>query len=693
MASASLHLLSEWSFPEAFRGPVVRRYTLTTAHSNHASHLDYEAELNPQQLAVVRAPDGPSLVIAGAGSGKTHTLTWRVASLLERGVPAERILLVTFTNKAARAMTERVNALLGAEVRGLVSGTFHSVANGILRAEAALLDYPRDYTILDAEDASTLMGACIAEIGAEGTPLPATKDLPKPGVLAHLHSLARNTGATLIQILREHSPYFTHIAPLLDLICTRYEARKHEMAVMDFDDLLVNWHTLLTQHPEARDRITGRFDHILVDEYQDTNHLQGELMDLMAAPHGNLMVVGDDCQSIYAFRGADYQNILKFPDRYPACSQLRLEINYRSSPEVLELANRSISYNKNQFEKTLQSARPEGPLPALVGLRDVHQQAEFVCQRIAELIEEGVPLAEIAVLYRSHHHSLELQVELTRRNIPYLVRSGTRFFEQAHIKDVIAYLRFLYNGRDELSFLRFAQRWPSIGARSAQQLWAAISASPDPVAAAADTSVRRLTGRAQASWTRCAHLIGGLAGVRAEGGSPAELIDAILQHHYRDYARTAFEDAESRLADLDQLTVYAAQLDDLDAFLGEIALMTAVSGKELQSGQEVQDAVCLTSIHQAKGLEWRACFVLWLADGHFPSFHAKTPEALEEERRLFYVAATRAKDDLYLCHPFGHQTRDGSISLLRPSPFISELEQPRRLDQEPWERWLIEQLS
>lgn len=683
MASASIHLLPERSFPEAFRGPVVRRYTLSSSHANHPARLDYEAELNPQQLDVVRAPDGANLVIAGAGSGKTHTLTWRIASLLERGVPAERILLVTFTNKAARAMTERVNALLGAEVRGLVSGTFHSVANSFLREFAPLLSYPRDYTILDAEDASTLMGACIAESGE-------AKTLPKPSVLAHLHSMSRNTGLSLPVTLREHAPYFTHVTAQLEAICARYEARKHEMAVMDFDDLLVNWYILLAEHPDARERITGRFDHILVDEYQDTNHLQGALMDLMAAPHGNIMVVGDDCQSIYAFRGADYQNILNFPSRYPACNQLRLEINYRSSPEILELANRSITFNKNQFEKTLQSARPEGPLPALVGLRDVHQQAEFVCQRISELIEEGVQSGEIAVLYRSHHHSLELQVALTRLNIPYIVRSGTRFFEQAHVKDVIAYLRFLYNSRDELSFLRLVQQWDHIGARSAQQLWGALGEEADPLDAAIRGG-RRLAGRAQASWAQCAALLGQLVALRASGAAPAALIDAILHRRYRDYARAAFEDADSRLADLDQLTVYASQLDDLDELLGEVALMTAVSGQELNGGAEAQDAVCLTSIHQAKGLEWRACFVLWLADGHFPSMHAKTPEALEEERRLFYVAATRAKDDLYLCHPFGHQTRDGSISLLRPSPFISELERPRKPEQEPWERWLIEQ--
>jgi DNA helicase-2/ATP-dependent DNA helicase PcrA len=680
-------MLSDWSFPEAFRGPVVRRYTLSTAPAAY-HRLDYEAELNPQQLDVVRAPDGPNLVIAGAGSGKTHTLTWRVAHLIERGVSAERILLVTFTNKAARTMTERVNALLGADVRALTSGTFHSVANAILREHAPRLDYPRDYSILDAEDATTLMGACLAELGAAIN----TKTLPKPNILSHLHSLARNTRQPLAHILREHAPYFAHLLPLLSPVCERYEARKHEMAVMDFDDLLVNWYRLLTEHPEAAERIAGRFDHILVDEYQDTNHLQGELIDLMAKPHSNLMVVGDDCQSIYAFRGADYQNILKFPDRYPTCNQFRLELNYRSSPQILHLANTSIAHNKNQFIKTLQSERPEGPMPALVGLRDVHQQAQFVCQRIHELVEEGTQYGDIAVLYRSHHHSLELQVELTRRNIPYVVRSGTRFFEQAHIKDVVAYLRFLYNCRDELSFMRFVQRWPNIGPRSAQQLWGALAETSDPMAAAL-SGERRLTGGAQTSWARCAHLLKLLVKLRAEGAAPAALIDAVMHHHYRDYARAAFEDADNRLADLEQLTLYATQLDDLDAFLGEIALMTAVSGKELTGEAESQDAVCLTSIHQAKGLEWRACFVLWLSDGHFPSFHAKTPEAIEEERRLFYVAATRAKDDLYLCYPFDHQTRDGSIVLLRPSPFISELERPKSPEQEPWERWLIEQLA
>jgi DNA helicase-2/ATP-dependent DNA helicase PcrA len=629
------------------------------------------------------------LVIAGAGSGKTHTLTWRVAHLLDRGVPADRILLMTFTNKAAQAMTERVCSLLGADMRALSSGTFHSIGNRILRAEAPLFNYPRDYTILDGSDAATLMSSCLAEVTGL-TSATALKRFPKGSVLLHLHSMAQNTCQTLAHVIRTQSSYFMSVLGELEATCARYQARKKEMAVVDFDDLLVLWHTLLTEHPDAAKRWTSRFDHILIDEYQDTNHLQGAIVDLMAEPHGNLMVVGDDCQSIYAFRGADYTNILEFPKRYPDSNQLRLEINYRSTPQILNLANSSIHKNKKQFDKSLMPERPSGPQPALIGLRDATQQAEFVCQRVLELVEEGVPMSEIAVLYRSHHHSMELQVELTRRAIPYVVRSGTRFFEQAHIKDVLAYLRFLYNCRDELSFTRFAQLWPDIGARTAQQLWASLSAHPDPLDAVLNRRVKQPAARARASWTKLTALLADLQAAREAQASPADLLRAILTSHYQHYAITAFEDADRRIDDLQQLANYAGQYEELELFLGELALMTTVSAQELGREEQEQDAICLTSIHQAKGLEWSACFILWLADGHFPSFHATKDAELEEERRLFYVAATRARDDLYLCHPFSHHSRDGSFILLRPSTFITELEAPRAPEREPWERWVIE---
>ncbi len=685
---AVIHL-PDWMTPREFKSPVVRKYTLKSTTPDHGvnTNIDYERDLNPQQREVVLAGPGPLLVIAGAGSGKTHTLTYRVAHLVERGVDPEKILLLTFTNKASRAMVDRVSGILGDGVKKIWGGTFHSIANRILRRDGELLGYPRDYTILDGEDASTLMKACMAEADVD-----TSKRLPKARVLVSIHSACINTQRPLHDTVLERYPYFVEQIEDIRKILELYRDRKFEMAVMDFDDLLLNWKRILTQHPERLKYWAQKFEHVLVDEYQDTNHLQGELVDLLASEHGNVMVVGDDCQSIYAFRGADYRNILEFPDRYEGCKQYRLEINYRSTPEILDLANRSIANNVHQFQKTLQSSRPEGPQPALVAVRDVYQQAEFVCQRILELLDEGVGLDEIAVLYRSHYHSMELQVEMTKRNIPYVVRSGLRFFEQAHIKDVLAYLRFIYNPRDELSFMRLAQQWQGIGARRAQQLWEKVQQSSEPLQAAASKALlENVPARSRPGWGRAQQILEKLVRGR-KNISPGELMEYVIEGGYEDVVRRSFDNAENRLADLVQMANYGAQYDTLDQFLSEISLLTTLNGQDIAVGADAPDEyVCLTSIHQAKGLEWSACFVLSLAEGFFPSQQSIGDDAqIEEERRLFYVASTRARDDLYLCHPFSHTVRGKGTTFLRPSPFVVELENHDHPEVEPWERWAIE---
>ena len=685
-------VLDAWS-PLMIPAPraAMRTYTLKPTPTSPRAQLDYERALNPEQRAVVTAGAGPMLVLAGAGTGKTHTLTYRVAHLIAQGVKPERILLLTFTNKAARAMTERVKALLGDDVKGLWSGTFHSVAHRILRQSAPKLGYPQDFSIMDAEDCQTLLRTCL-----EDAPVDRERRLPLPRVLARIHSLCVNTQRSLERVLASDYPYFLDQAEDLRATLRLYETRKQQMALMDFDDLLWSWRRLLLEHPEELEAWSSRFEHILVDEYQDTNHVQGELVDLMASRHGNVMVVGDDCQSIYAFRGADHRNILEFPARYARCQTYRLELNYRSSAQILELANRAIARNARQFPKTLRATRPPGPRPALVTTRDAAQQAEFVCQRILELRDEGVPLDEIAVLYRSHYQSMELQVELTRRNIPYLVRSGMRFFEQAHIKDILAYLRVVYNPRDELSFMRLAQHWPHIGPKRAQQIWQQAQLQTDALAALCDPSGRALglPARSLKGWAPAAALLGTLRKQRLVQ-TPDRMIEAILAGGYRDIAQRSFENAHHRISDLEQLGRYAAQYDDLDRFLGELSLLTSPTGQDIlvgeSSGQDEQ--LCLSSIHQAKGLEWTAVFTLWMADGHFPSQQALDAgqDELEEERRLFYVAATRAREDLYLCHPLTQQDRGRGPTLLRPSLFIAEQEASAQTqDEVPWERWDIE---
>ena len=655
-----------------------------------ASHLDYEADLNEQQHAVVTAGSGPLLVIAGAGSGKTHTLTYRVAHLVDRGVDPENLLLLTFTNRAARAMTDRASELVGVNVSRLWSGTFHSIANRILRRHAKKLGYPTDYTIIDREDSITLMKACIgdADVGH------LERRFPRARMLVNLLSLARNTDRAIADLLDERYPFFAHLAEPITKILGLYGMRKKQMGLMDFDDLLVNWYRLLVDHDEVRQSLAGRFEHVLVDEYQDTNQVQGAIVDKMASVHKNLMVVGDDCQSIYAFRGADYRNILEFPDRYPDCRQFRLEINYRSTPQILDLANRSIAHNHGQYEKTLRAHRPPGPMPAHVHLRNANQQAYFVCQRILELLDEGLELDQIAVLYRSHHHSMELQLEMTRCEIPFVVRSGLRFFEQAHIKDALSYMRFLFNPRDELSFMRLVRQWYGIGNTRARNIWLYLSNQPDTLQALDDEKlIESLPGRAQGSWRRASELLTRLREMRL-GQSPDRLLDTLLESDFADHIKSSYENADNRIADLEQLANYAGQFESMDSLLGEISLLSGISGQEIGVGP-TDDAqyVCLSSVHQAKGLEWGAVFVLNLAHGEFPHRRALDEDGgLEEERRLFYVATTRARQELYLCHPLTGRSRGGGTYVQRESPFIEEIrdESTEKGTDLPWEDWKIE---
>jgi len=667
----------------------VKRYSLTDGEGDFEDFdLAYEEDLNEQQLEVVRAEGGPMLVIAGAGSGKTHTLTYRVARLVEEGVDPKRILLVTFTNKAARSMTDRVSGLLGLEVHDLWSGTFHSIANRILRREADRLGYSTDYTILDVEDAKTLIKNCRAEADVDHT----ERNFPKPKLLRSIHGYCINTQSTIEEVLRDRYEYFRHLAEPIRRVFRLYQSRKLEMNLMDFDDLLLNAKQLFRDYDDVRYSYADRFRHVLVDEYHDTNHIQSELVEQLSSEHGNLMVVGDDCQSIYGFRGADFRNILQFPDRFPDCSEYKLEINYRSTPEILDLANASIRHNDQQFHKTLEAVRSSGPKPGLVKLRNREQQAQFVCKRILELADEGYSFDEQAVLYRSHYHSMELQMELTRREIPFVVRSGLRFFEKAHIKDVLAHMKFVFNPQDELSFLRVVQLGRGIGSKRSQDIWMYVSSQPDPLKALTDEKLAdSLPGRAERSWREIADRLDAVQRSRME--PPGEVIEEILDAGYEDYARSTFDNASDRLDDLRQLADYAHGFPDLDRFLGEISLLTDVSGQGVLVGDDRDEYVTLSSVHQAKGLEWPVVFVLSVAEEQFPHSRSLEEEGgLEEERRLFYVATTRARDELYLCQPTrAPSRRGGHMEVQRASQFIREIRDDPDRDQVPWEKWVVEE--
>ncbi|MBN2282737.1 MAG: ATP-dependent helicase [Deltaproteobacteria bacterium] len=649
--------------------------------------IDFRSHLNSEQHDVVMTEGGPILVIAGAGSGKTRTLTYRVARLLESGVPEDAVLLATFTNKAARSMLGRVEALTGRALRDLWGGTFHHLANKTLRRHAPLLGYERNFTILDESDARHLLQTCVKEAG-----LSKCDHLPTPGLLGDIISLAVNTGGAVEDVVMRRFPaFFSYISEILH-IELRYRVRKKELNCMDFDDLLDKWRELLRDNAAVRDEYTERFLHVLVDEYQDTNRIQAEILDIIASRHRNIMVVGDDSQSIYSFRGADFLNILHFPEKYPDARIFKLETNYRSTPEILHLANMSIINNRDQFQKELRAVRKRGGRPVFVPLRDVMQQADFVSQRIIELADEGVPLNDIAVLYRAHYHSMEVQMELVRRRIPFEIRSGIRFFEQAHIKDVTAFLRLLVNPFDEVAWKRVLMLYRKIGTVTADRVWKNLISRNDPISCLLDESfLDTVPGVARPALCTFRDLIGKLLqGPRRD--DPAGLIGLIRSGGYDEFIETRYGTEESRKEDLQQLALFSERYDSLTDFLSELSLLTNITEESdqitLRNGDE---RVILSSIHQAKGLEWSVVFMIWCSEGKIPLARAmKEPGGVDEERRLFYVATTRAKDRLYLCSTLLDHDRGAGNRVLAPSRFIHELA-PAYCDPEelPFEQWII----
>ena len=669
-----------------------REYVLKPDKATVELQIDYAGELNEQQHAAVTAPPGPALVIAGAGSGKTRTLTYRVAFLLEQGIPPERILLLTFTNKAAREMMRRVADLLGSELSALWGGTFHSIGARVLRRHAEAIGYQSDFTIMDREDARELLKACVGEMDID---VKETR-FPKADVLADIFSLAVNKEKSVADILEEQFGYFTHLAAPIAEAQRKYTARKQAANAMDFDDLLVLWLKLLRDNAEAREHYQRRFQFILVDEYQDTNRIQGELIDILAARHSSVMVVGDDSQSIYSWRGAEFLNILDFPKRYPGAKIYKIETNYRSTPEILAVANAAIAANVRQFAKQLTPARPGGEKPIVVTCGDSGEQAAFVAQRVLELREEGIGLDRMSVLSGSHFAAREVGMEFTRRNIPLATTSGIRFFEQAHVKDVAAFIKFVANPRDELSFKRMIRLLPGVGEKSADRLWLKFAAEfATPAIGEIKADNKRPIGLA-AAFQRCgsgapkkttaawAQLSATLAQLASEPvfGKPSQMIRLVLDAVYEDYLQEQYANFRQRLEDLEQLGEFALRFQNLEEFLTQLALMTGLEAEEERPANKDDEQIRLSTIHQAKGLEFDVVFVIMLCDGLFPSARSMDlPEGEEEERRLFYVAVTRAKSELYLSYPLMRVTPGGGGDVFQQaSRFLGEI--PKDLVEE-----------
>ncbi len=629
----------------------------------------FEKELNPQQLTVVQSGSGPVLVIAGAGSGKTRTLTYRVAYLIESGAEPHRILLVTFTNKASREMLSRVETLAPYDTKKIWGGTFHHIANRILRVHAVRLGIQQNFTILDQQDSSDLLNSCLTDLGYKKK----NGLIPQGEVLSRIFSLSRNTRTGLEELLSQRYPFFLEHRGEIQAVYNHYAEKKKKLNLLDFDDLLVFWLRLLEEDQMIREFYSQQFQHILVDEYQDTNKLQSDIIDLMASSHQNLMVVGDDSQSIYSFRGANFSNIMDFPRRYPEARVYKLEYNYRSSPEILHLANQSIVRNEHQFRKVLRPLRGSGLQPVLVSLGTVIQQAQFVTLKIREFLSAGTRPCDIAVLYRAHYHSMELQMELTRFGIPFEIRSGIRFFEQAHIKDIAAYLKILLNPFDEVAWKRILQLLPKIGTVRSRKIWEVLAAAQDPLAECQEKRIEAVVPQqARPYWEKLCSALAPLIEMGPEA-SPGALIKTVFEGGYEEYMRTKYHDPAGRAEDIEHFMEFAFQYSGLQDFLSELALLTSVSVEDDQAEQD-QDTVKLTTIHQAKGLEWPIVFILSLTEGSFPNpRNIDRQEDEEEERRLFYVAVTRAKDHLCLCSPLWHTDRNTGMSMLKPSRFIREI--------------------
>ncbi|TAJ10309.1 MAG: ATP-dependent helicase [Nitrospirae bacterium] len=629
--------------------------------------LDYAAALNPQQLAAVTAGDGPSLVIAGAGSGKTRALVYRVAYLIDKGVDPSAILLLTFTRKSAQEMLQRAGVLIGARSERVQGGTFHSMANLLLRRYGRPIGLESGFTILDRGDAEDLINLLRAQLGMNEK----DKRFPRKATIAEIFSKCENTLQGLDDVVLSEFAHFSEHLDALAKLQRAYEAAKRQRQLMDYDDLLVKLRLLLSEHEATRQAISSNFRYILVDEYQDTNRLQADLVRKLAATHDNVMVVGDDSQSIYAFRGATFRNIMEFPQLFPGATIYKLEENYRSTQPILNLANEIIHGAAEKYSKHLFTRKLDGPLPALVQAAGENAQSRFVAQKILELREEGIPLDEMAILFRSSFHSFDLEIELSRRDLPFVKRGGFKFIETAHVKDLLAHLRVIENPLDAVSWNRVLLLVEGVGPKKAQDLIASFIRAEQPDLRPGDV-LKDVSGRSGRALKE-------LARVLDEAGStgsltPAEQVNEIYGY-YLPILKEQYDDYPKRMRDLEHLYSMAERYPKLDEFLADLALEPPDSSVvDVEAGSRDDERLVLSTIHSAKGLEWQCVFVLWVVDGRFPSAYSfATEEELEEERRLFYVAVTRAKQHLFLTYPINVFDKSTGSILSRPSRFLDDV--------------------
>jgi DNA helicase-2/ATP-dependent DNA helicase PcrA len=644
----------------------VKTYVLKRSDDDAAPRklsIDYAAALNSQQLAAVTAGEGPSLVIAGAGSGKTRTLVYRVAYLIDSGVDPSNILLLTFTRKSAQEMLQRAGELIGARSERVCGGTFHSVANLLLRRYGRSIGVEPGFTILDRGDAEDLIALVRSQLGLNEK----DKRFPRKGTIMEMISKSENTLRSLEEIILDEFGHFADHIEDLSRLKTAYQSAKRQKQLLDYDDLLVMLRQLLLLDEVARMTISRQFRYILVDEYQDTNRLQAEVVRKLAATHNNVMVVGDDSQSIYAFRGATFKNIMEFPQLFPGTQIYKLEENYRSTQPILNLANCIIDEAAEKYTKRLFTRKIDGPLPSLVEAAGENTQSRFIAQKILELREEGVPLSEVAVLFRSSFHSFDLEIELSRKGLPFIKRGGVKFIETAHVKDLLAHVRVIANPLDTVSWNRVLMLVEGVGPKKAHDLLAAIVKGGQPF-----DVLRGVSGRSGQGLKNLADTLESLSGT--DDRSPSEQVNHIYEY-YLPILKEQYDDYPKRTRDLDHLHTIAEGYPGVNEFLADLALEPPDgSASGVDAPDRDDERLVLSTIHSAKGLEWQAVFVIWIVDGRFPSVYSfVADEDLEEERRLFYVSVTRAKRHLFLTYPINVYDKSSGMLLSKPSRFLDHV--------------------
>jgi len=631
---------------------------------NHKDfRIRYETALNPSQLEAVTHTEGPLLVIAGAGSGKTRALTYRAAYLVEKGISPAAILLLTFTRKASQEMLRRAAQLLDERCEKISGGTFHSFANTMLRRYASHMGLDPAFGILDRTDSENLIGLLRKEL----QPATQQRSFPRKKTLANIFSRAVNKARSLEEIIANDYPHFESHLEIISRLQQTFEIRKQEHHFLDYDDLLIYLRRLLADYPAARDRISASYQYIMVDEYQDTNTIQAEILYLLTQVNRNIMVVGDDAQSIYAFRGANFRNIIDFPKMFPETRIVYLEENYRSIQPILTLTNAIIERAKEKFTKNLFTRRRGGAIPVIVNADDEYSQSRFVVDQIKDLQQQGVALNEIAVLFRASFHSFDLEIELSREGIEFVKMGGFKFIESAHIKDVLAHMRVIANAYDRISWYRILLLIEKVGPKTAQRIFEATLNEQSGYTGLLSAKIGRIKGL-----ERLKQLISTLD---THPMSISEMGETIIDY-YMPILKNRYDDHPRRAKDLEHLAEIMVRYRSLDQFLTDMALEPPNTSYEnsLYAGASNSDRLILSTIHSAKGLEWHSVFVIWTLDGRFPSVHSlHKEEELEEELRLMYVAATRAKENLFFTYPGDVYDRSTGLILNRPSRYLDNM--------------------